>query len=258
MLVPPTVAPLLDRLLDELDRNLPGLVGGLYLHGSIALGDWRTDSDVDYVAVLERPAKPAEFAALRGIHERLGPRPLEGSYVTWAELAERPMPSIGSAHVSEAGFLPHAGFNANPAVWRTIHRHGIAVRGPQPGTLAVHDDDAELATFCRENLDDYWRGWARDARSLHKNAVHAMTGGGLEWAVLGPPRLHCSATTGEIISKSAAADYALATFGSRWQPLLAAALAYRQERRQPSLASRLGLRKQVADFVTTVCDGAAG
>ena len=55
-------------------------------------------------------------------------------------------------------------------------------------------------------------------------------------------------TTGEIISKSAAADYALATFGSRWQPLLAAALAYRQERRQ-SCSSALGDRGRRRRFV---------
>lgn len=48
--------------------------------------------------------------------------------------------------------------------------------------------------------------------------------------MLGPPRLHHTIVTGEVISKEAAGEYALGTFGDRWEPLLRTALAHRAGR----------------------------
>ncbi|MEU0883779.1 aminoglycoside adenylyltransferase domain-containing protein [Lentzea sp. NPDC005914] len=45
--------------------------------------------------------------------------------------------------------------------------------------------------------------------------------------VLGPPRLHHTVVTGEVISKEAAGEYALDTFGGRWELLIRTALAHR-------------------------------
>lgn len=51
-MIPPACA----TYLEVADRLEPGLVEGLYLQGSIALGDYRPGvSDIDFVAVTSRP-----------------------------------------------------------------------------------------------------------------------------------------------------------------------------------------------------------
>jgi predicted nucleotidyltransferase len=49
------------RLVDD---QLPGRIRGLYLHGSLALGDYRPGrSDVDFVAVSDTALQPSEVDA---------------------------------------------------------------------------------------------------------------------------------------------------------------------------------------------------
>ena len=74
------------------------------------------------------------------------------------------------------------------------------------------------------------------------------------WGALGAPRLHCTIATGEIVGKAAAGEYALTTFGPRWQPLIAAALAYW---RGESCGNRPGRAVQrTGEFVLEVVDSA--
>ena len=46
------------------------------------------------------------------------------------------------------------------------------------------------------------------------------------WGVLGPPRLHYTIATGEVIGKVSAGEYALATFDREWHPVVRQGLAY--------------------------------
>ena len=48
--------------------------------------------------------------------------------------------------------------------------------------------------------------------------------------MLGPPRLHRTVTTGEVVAKEEAGTYALDTFDRRWHPLIREAVAYREGR----------------------------
>src|SRR5262245_19888407 len=93
--LPPIVDEVVQTYLPLVDAALPGVVEGLYLHGSIALGDFCADrSDVDFVAVC--PARPAEdaVAGLAQVHAELArerPRPyFDGVYLTAADLAGPP------------------------------------------------------------------------------------------------------------------------------------------------------------------------
>jgi hypothetical protein len=53
------------------------------------------------------------------------------------------------------------------------------------------------------------------------------------WGALGAPRLHCTIATGEVVSKEAAGEYALATFDAEWHPIVNEALAYWREQPSP-------------------------
>jgi hypothetical protein len=53
--VPRVIEKVVGRYLDAVDRELPGLVTGLYLVGSVALGAWQPGaSDVDTVILTSR------------------------------------------------------------------------------------------------------------------------------------------------------------------------------------------------------------
>jgi len=160
--------------LDRADEALPGAIEGFYVVGSTAMGAFRPGrSDVDFVAVVGRELSATELARLRSSQRRLyaadvarafgrppwrwqWPLTCNGVYVQWSDLArptEEVVPVAG--HVS-AHFEVARGFDVNPVTWRTLRTRGIAVRGPEPSSLAIHDDDAELRAWTRDNLNTYW------------------------------------------------------------------------------------------------------
>ena len=58
--------------LDTADEVAPGLVEGLYVVGSYALGDWiEGTSDLDVVVVTAEPATEDDFTRIAQIHARL-------------------------------------------------------------------------------------------------------------------------------------------------------------------------------------------
>lgn len=89
--LPAGVGTVLDHYLQAVDRAVPGRIAGLYIVGSIALGDYRPgQSDLDFVAVTKAPLQPEEIATLAEIHRRRdrqerGPA-LSGVYLTRDQL----------------------------------------------------------------------------------------------------------------------------------------------------------------------------
>ncbi|MEV0702545.1 aminoglycoside adenylyltransferase domain-containing protein [Saccharopolyspora sp. NPDC050389] len=68
--------------------------------------------------------------------------------------------------------------------------------------------------------------------------------------VLGPPRLHCTIATGQVITKESAAEYALDTFAARWHPLIRTALAHRTGEPEPGDSPEPGeLPRMAGEFI---------
>src|SRR5471030_2780457 len=89
------VQGVVDAYLEAVDDEAPGIVEGLYLTGSAALGEFRPHtSDIDFLAVTRHQPDAVAVAALGRAHARLRtrfPRPFfDGRYVTWDELASDP------------------------------------------------------------------------------------------------------------------------------------------------------------------------
>jgi len=83
------------------------------------------------------------------------------------------------------------------------------VRGPEAACLGADPCEAWLRDGNHGNLESYWRPWAANARAAmaRRDPGKLLPDGVVVWAALGPGRLHATITTGEIISKTAAADY---------------------------------------------------
>jgi len=229
---PDQVRTVTSQHLDLVDEVLPGLVEGLYLHGSIGFGEWYDGrSDVDFVAVTAERPDEATVAALREVHARVGetfPRPsYDGLYVTWADLARPPADcpdvpcSLPSAH---GGEWKVGRFDLSPVTWHELAWHGVHVRGPALEDVDVWTDTDALRAYSHANLTDYW---ARQVPLLRQHPEDAARPDIVSWFVLGVPRLHHAIATGRLTSKDGAGHHAVATFGERWRPVVAEAMAYR-------------------------------
>lgn len=85
---------LTSAFLELVDARLPSRIEGLYLTGSIALGDFCPGvSDVDFVAVTAEPLSDRALDVLDHTHAELRASPsrpeFEGLYLRWADLASR-------------------------------------------------------------------------------------------------------------------------------------------------------------------------
>jgi hypothetical protein len=202
--------------LSLLDRRLPGRAVGLYLTGGVALADYRPPhSDIDAVVVLDRPASDEDIDVLREVHAGLPATPAyDVTYLTREQVAAPPTEGLSAPFTLHGLFDDGLGGTtpATPVLWAELARHALAVR-EVPG-LRVADDHAALRRHALEHLTTYWLPWLEDAdRHLGAGRVGAAE---LEmactWPVFGVPRLHALLALDAIVSKSAAAAYAAATF----------------------------------------------
>ncbi|MEU4219928.1 nucleotidyltransferase domain-containing protein [Actinoplanes sp. NPDC026623] len=200
------------------DRHAPGLVEGLYLQGSVALGDYRPGvSDIDFVAVTGRqpPAGTvgAIHADLRRSHRRTS---FDGLYVGWDDLRRDPAQAAPGPAVHEWRVQPASRFERNLVTWHVLAQAGVAVRGPAAATLGVFTDWPALAEATRRNLVEYWTPWLRGPAS----GVVGLTPWATAWGALGVVRLRQTLAAGRVTSKTAAVAYALDTYDRRWHRLV--------------------------------------
>lgn len=277
-MIPEPAATVIRRFVARLDGALPGVIGGFYVVGSIALGAFRPGrSDIDFVATLPRALAPAEISTLRAVHRRscadglarmvtTPPRswPLvcNGVFVRREDLTAPPGTVAPLASQVAGHFAVGQGFDLNPVTWWTLAHRGIAVRGPVPEQLAVHLDDAGLRAWTAANLVAYWQPWA-EALAGHGPAAWRVrlqqhnVRRAAAWGVLGVARMHATIRAGTVIGKEQAGEYAFGVFDAGWHPVIRDALTY--WRCLPPVPNRpaRALRAETAAFVSHVV-GLAG
>lgn len=254
--MPSIVTDIVESYLALTDTEAPGLIEGLYLEGSVALGDFRPGaSDIDFVAVTATPPDAADNAALQRVHTRLrqqSRRPFfDGTYLTWNDLTAGPASAIGRPTVLQ-GLMQTKSIagQQTPVIWHTLAEHGVALRGPSIYDLNVWTDPAALAAWQNRNLDDYWaNGLSRAARLTSKPGLGLLTDFGTVWTVTGIARLHYTLATGRITSKDGAGRHALAAFPNRWHLIINEALRLRRNDSRTSLyRNPLARRRDILAF----------
>ena len=212
--VPAEVSELTRRHLAHVDRAKPGLLTGLYLTGSVALGDFRPKwSDIDFVGVLDREPTQDDLEALVGVHAGLtSRRPYDGVYLSGPTALHglavgRPPGTYARTHDGVFS-VDQWGTELEPAPWLELGRYGIPVRGPLPTALGRPDPDS-LRSWLLGNLAGYWADLVDQVEgAVRDRPPDAPTfGETVSWVVLGPPRLHFTLATGEVTTKSCAAAY---------------------------------------------------
>jgi len=237
------------------DSALPDLVEDVYLTGSVALGDFRPGiSDVDVVAVSASPPDEAQLAALQEVHRPSTPQ-VDVLYLAAQDLRSDPR-QLSPAHSLQGVFHRDGAFEANPVTWRELQTHSIAVRGPSLAAGSVWFDAGALRRWNLDNLEQYWRRRLDVWKQMDPTEELARHEYGLQWLVLGVPRLHYTMATLEVTSKTEAGRYALDVVDRRWHPVIETAISLRAD---SAAALRLGpeqARDQAVDVATWLIDDA--
>jgi hypothetical protein len=249
--LPPGAAAAIERYLDAVDAAVPGLVVGLHACGSLALGDYQGErSDIDVVVIVSSTPDREQRPLLSEIHRVVATR-VDGPYLTADALAGAPN-AVGAVPYHVAGRFEFGNcYEVSPITWSILVNQAITVRGDAPVALGCKADDDAVREFSAANLTTYWANWAQQFAGLiaATSDDDASEADLVQWGVLGAPRVHCGANTGRVISRTAAGDYARATFGPEWHDLIDLALA---SRAGTIREARVGDLRRATDLVLSI------
>jgi len=229
----PTPYPEINHLLRELYVGVREILGeqlvGMYLDGSLVIGDFDRESDVDFVAVTEGEIAEETFLRLQEMHDRLSQMDtvwaiqLEGSYLSRQAIRRFDpryilYPNIERGKGERLKITDH-GWEWDTHRW-VLREHGIALAGPPPQTLI----DPVGAEDLREAMRALLAGWA--TKLLEE--PERMKGFGYQpYIVLSMCRALYTLTFGRVVSKARAAEWAQESLDGRWRSVVARAWAGR-------------------------------
>ncbi len=247
----PTAYPDVNAVLDMLLHGVRGVLGGslvgMYLYGSLALGDFDpASSDIDFLVVTDGPLPPATVAGLSAMHARIAAsgspwaQRLEGSYFPAAAIrrhdpANATHPSIGV----DWGF----GLHPHRVDWNvqrySVREHGAILFGPLPETLIDPIDADVLRATMIENTG-FWAGQldGPDPEWLRSREYQAF-------AILTMCRILYTLAHGEVITKPVAAVWAQRELGEPWRELIGRALVWRGDHIPDDMTATLAFIRYV-------------
>jgi hypothetical protein len=164
----PTPYPNLNAVLRELVAAVQDTLGNNFLaaclQGSFAVGDFDRHSDVDFVIAVERELSGDQVQALQTLHERIynldcsWAQHLEGSYFpkdVLRDYSQRGLPLWYLEHGSRS-LIQSDHCNTIVVRW-VVREHGVALAGPEPGTLV----DPIPIEMLRREIMEVMTGWGQ-------------------------------------------------------------------------------------------------
>jgi hypothetical protein len=229
-----TPYPEINSVLEELLSGARAVLGrrfvGMYLDGSLAIGDFEPDkSDLDFVVVTDGELSDETFRNLQAMHERVATgtskwvRELEGSYIPQRALRHDRRPAA-HPYIDRGSTL--AVVHQESGYW-VIHRHmlrehGVGLAGPSPRTLIDPVQPSELREAVLGILREWWMPMLLDAPLLQNSFYRC-------YAVLTMTRMLYTIRHGAIVSKLVAARWAGEALDGRWGRLIQHALAWSRD-----------------------------
>jgi hypothetical protein len=246
----PYVNDLLATLLSQMQAILGGKLVGLYLSGSLVIGDFDGDvSDIDLLAAISSDLNEADFAALQAMHDGLAAANpawkdrIEVAYLSLHGLktfrTERSPIGIISPgepfHIIEAG----EDWVVN---WYIVRAHGQTLFGPPPAAII---DPISMAEFMQTVKDHIfmWRDWIADTYGRGSQA----------YAILTLCRGLYTLKHGEQVSKRQAALWAKTEL-PQWAALIDNALLWRQAQWNQEGVDHAATLPETRRFVEYVVD----
>lgn len=259
--VPLAVRELAEAYVEGLEKNLPGQIVGVYLHGSAALGAFDAQSDVDFLVILNRKLTCEELVQLTDLHGELTDvYPfiiMEGSYVTNEDLGH----SVSAPYFDGFMMTPAGNGVVNPIMWRFIKEHGICLKGRPPEELAFHISDTELVDYVYQTMNTYWRQrvkrMAKAATQANSFALPFDLDFEIEWTVLGILRQVYTLKKHRMTSKLGAGQYGIDTLPEAYHPIIEEAIRIRKRKEKSAFYStkeKLHDTFQLIDYLFNIAE----
>jgi hypothetical protein len=208
--------PIFHELLEQIQAVLEQEFVGLYLHGSLALGDFElTTSNIDFAVVTQDHLRAETIFKLEVMHTKLlkdhpeTASMLEGAYIPPNIIRHHDKLTPAVPHVHGDGFYiaqlePH--WVLNRAILR---EHGVTLAGPNPISLIDPIPLEARQQAIRDFLHEWWQPMLSDSTRL-ENAEYRV------YTVQTMARALCTLETGEQLSKPGAIRWALEHLPVEW------------------------------------------
>ncbi len=225
-----TKYPTVDSLIDELLNNLKSILGekllGLYLGGSLVVGDFDPDiSDIDLTAVLSSPVNDEEFIALKSTHDNFAKTHpewydrIEMCYITSSALK-----TVKSQTCQIVNISPGEPFHRMESSldwlmnWYLLSAKSVAVFGPQASSFIQSISKEEFIFAIRKHILN-WSEYIINTKHYPANQGYI---------ILTMCRGLYASKFGEQVSKKKAAEWVSSEF-PEWSILINNAIKWRQE-----------------------------
>lgn len=213
--------PLDSRLreyVDSLQKALTGSVAAVYLVGGLALDDFSERfSNVDLVVVADGPIDPRSAASCRRAQKMLRHAHRDAAvwYTTWGEVADGLVPTSGSkpSTVAEG----EADDLDTPLTRALLRDEAVPLLGPD--WPVVYYSEADFRSWCTEKLISLADRAASQSMVMRTEVTPL---------VLQAARLAVGSLTGQVVSKSEAADAAGRLVPHHFRRILGDAAGFRR------------------------------
>jgi hypothetical protein len=238
----PEINAVLHMLLADVQVALGDHFVGLYVHGSLASGDFDPQrSDIDFVVITAEALPDTVFPALEALHTRIidsglsWATKLEGTYFPQKALRRYQPSNTLYPSLNEARF--YMGTHGSDWVIQChiLREHGIVLAGPNPRDLIDPVAPDDLRRAMRALLHEWWAPMLDDTARLRSPEYQA-------YAVLTMCRALYTLETGAVASKPVAARWAQAALGNPRAMLIERALSWR-------VGMPLDALEEVLDFI---------
>lgn len=227
--VPSKPYPELPSVLSQFVANVRELLScnlvGVYLVGSLAVGGFDLDSDIDFLVVMNEELPDQSVSALQTMHARIYEKTnypakhLEGSYISLGVLNR-----AETVDVEELWYLD----NGSTVLERSTHcnkwhvrwvlrERGVRLLGPEPDSLL----EPVSERLIREEVLDAMRVLAAEFADAIKGGLTFWTSRfGQSFAVLTFCRMLFTLETGTVQSKLAGVNWGLTNLDRVWYDLI--------------------------------------
>lgn len=178
----PDINELLAELLSAIQNTLDEKLVGLYLFGSLVIGDFDADfSDIDLLAALSSDVDEADFAALQHMHDAFveqHPKWVQRIEVCYISVAA--LQTVTSRTSNIARISPGEDLNMREADrhwlidWYVVRERGVTLFGPPPQTLIEPISKAAYVQTVKDNVGA-WREWVQPMCSRKAQAYAILT-----------------------------------------------------------------------------------
>lgn len=242
--LPIEIRPLIDELCKELKVIFANKLLGLYLHGSIAMGEFNPkSSDIDFMALLKSDVNEEELIKLDLCHQKLCKKykvwgsKLEGSYLMMDKIYERHPPSSKRPYIN-GGSLERMHHGPEWTFEKyTLAKEGIALLDDVLDRKALMTSLLDLKEAGRSLLKDWWQPLMEKSDELSDEY--------LVYGVLTMCRIKHTMDLGVVASKVESAHYVLKQVTNTYEDLILEALNWQEDQ-------KFGQRSEALIFIKTI------